>query len=693
MEEYGKWLAEQNWNQLYAETDCHKKAEVFHNLLIEKFHEVFPAKSFKVCSEDKPWITRSLKNLDRKRKREFYKNHKSPKWYYLDSLFEEKCEEEKENYYQNIVHDLKTSNPSQWYSKMKRMSGQEDNQADIDTVEELNGLEEDEQVEVIADHYAAVSNLYEPVHNVDFKDYLEEHSSKKPPNIKPYKVMKVIKKMNRNSATVPGDLPMKLISLFSDDLALPLSHLINCCFQAGQYPVLWKNEIVSPVPKVFPPEKLDHLRRISGLFNFAKITDKILAEFLVEDMAPSSDQAQYGNEEGLSVQHYLVKLLHQVLTSLERNSQSEAFTVVMSMVDWSKAFDRQSHVLGVQSFIDNGVRPSLIPVLLSFFQERTMQVKLYGKLSCNRKLPGGGPQGDILGIIEHKSQFNDNTDFLDTESKFKYIDDLSVLEVLNMVLCGISSYNSKQQVPSDIGISNHYINNGNFKTQDYLTQISKWTTQKQMKLNCQKSNYMIFNFTRNFQFNTRLYLDNNLLEEVKETRLLGVILNSNMTWHSNTRDIVKRCYQRMLILRKLSQFSVPVEELVHIYCMYIRSVAEQSSVVWSSALTRGEEYDLERVQKVALRVIFKDCYLSYEWALSTTNLPTLKARRAQLSLKFALKCTKNSRVSDMFPLRDTCIETRNHEKYEVTQARTNRLAQSAIPSMQKQLNKYSMAAK
>ena len=96
---------------------------------------------------------------------------------------------------------------------------------------------------------------------------------------------------------------MKLISLFYDDLALPLSHLINCCFQEGQYPVLWKNEIVSPVPKI------------------AKITDKILAEFLVEDMAPSSDQAQYGNEEGLSVQHYLVKLLHQVLINLERNSQ------------------------------------------------------------------------------------------------------------------------------------------------------------------------------------------------------------------------------------------------------------------------------------------------------------------------------------------------------------------------------------
>jgi hypothetical protein len=99
-------------------------------------------------------------------------------------------------------------------------------------------------------------------------------------------VLKTIKKMNKNSSTVPGDLPMRIISLFSDDLALPLSHLIGCSIQNGQYPALWKNEVVTPVPKVFPPEKLEQLRKISGLLNFAKIADKILAEYMVEDMAP-----------------------------------------------------------------------------------------------------------------------------------------------------------------------------------------------------------------------------------------------------------------------------------------------------------------------------------------------------------------------------------------------------------------------
>ena len=76
----------------------------------------------------------------------------------------------------------------------------------------------------------------------------------------------------------------------------------------------------------------------------------------------------------------------------------------------------------------------------------------------------------------------------------------------------------------------------------------------------------------------------------------------------------------MLILKKLYQFSIPVEDMVHIYCMYIRSIAEQSSVVWSSSLTKGEEYDQERIQKVALRIIFSNNYITYEHALSVTNL-------------------------------------------------------------------------
>ena len=427
--------------------------------------------------------------------------------------------------------------------------------------------------------------------------------------------------------------------------------------------------------------------------NFSKITDNVLTEFLVEDMSPTCDKSQYGNVEGVSVQHYLIKMLHQILLQLDTSSQSESFAVIMSMIDWSKAFDHQSHKLGLQSFIDNGVRPSLIPILLSFFQGRSMKVKWNKGLSSSRNLPGGGPQGGSLGIQEYKSQSDDNTNFLDEKEKYKYIDDLSILEVINLILNGISSYNAKQQVPSDIKIGNKFIHSDHFQTQNYLDKISDWTKQKEMKLNSEKSNYMIFNFSKEYQFNTRLFMEHNLLCQVRETRLLGVIVSDNLKWHSNTASLVTRCYQRMTILRNLNTFHVPVGEMVNIYCLYIRSVAEQSSVVWSSSITSGEEYDLERIQKVALRVILRENYVDYRNALYLTNLKTLKARRAQLSKVFAIKCTKNERTKDIFPLKTQIVNTRNPELYEVTKAKTNRLAKSAIPSMQRQLNRLNSKKK
>ena len=110
-------------------------------------------------------------------------------------------------------------------------------------------------------------------------------------------------------------------------------------------------------------------------------------------------------------------MLHTILTSVDKNSKNEAFCAIVHLVDWSQAFDRQSHKLGVQSFIENGVRPALIPVLVNFFQERKMRVKWKGHLTTLRKLNGGGG-GGTLGIEEYLSQSNDKTDFLKEDENF-----------------------------------------------------------------------------------------------------------------------------------------------------------------------------------------------------------------------------------------------------------------------------------
>ena len=144
-------------------------------------------------------------------------------------------------------------------------------------------------------------------------------------------------------------------------------------------------------------------------------------------MAETRDTSQYGNEKKISAHHYLMKMLNRILTAVDTNNKNEAVSVLINMIDWSQAFDRQSHKLGIQSFIKNGVRPGLIPIMISFFQNREMKVKWNGKTSSKRKLNGGGPQGGLMGILEYLSQTNGNTDFLNCEDKFKFIDDLSVI--------------------------------------------------------------------------------------------------------------------------------------------------------------------------------------------------------------------------------------------------------------------------
>ena len=57
-----------------------------------------------------------------------------------------------------------------------------------------------------------------------------------------------------------------------------------------------------------------------------------------------------------------------------------------------------------------------------------MKVKWHNKLSTQRNLPGGGLQGSSIGLFH--SQSNDKTDFLLPEDKYKFVDDLSMLEKL-----------------------------------------------------------------------------------------------------------------------------------------------------------------------------------------------------------------------------------------------------------------------
>ena len=193
---------------------------------------------------------------------------------------------------------------------------------------------------------------------------------------------------------------------------------------------------------------------------------------------------------------------------------------------------------------------------------------------------------------------------------------------------------------------------------------------------------MVFNFTTNYHFNSRYYLGDKLVETVGETKLLGTIINSDLTWWKNTNYITQKAYQRMQILRKLVEFSIPLDDLVLIYTLYVRSILEFNCCVWTFNITKAEKNDIERVQKTACRIILKEDYISYENALETLNLVNLQERRIMLCKRFAKNSLRYDKSKDMFPL----DENRNRNKFKIKFAKHSRLLNSAIPQMQRLLN-------
>ena len=112
---------------------------------------------------------------------------------------------------------------------------------------------------------------------------------------------------------------------------------------------------------------------------------------MIEDMKPTRDPSQFCNQKGVGIQHYLIQLIDRILTALDTNNQHEAYGIIVQLIDNSQAFDRQCPKMAVESFVNNNVRNSLIPVLVNYFQDRRMSIKWKNSFSSVRSLPGGGP--------------------------------------------------------------------------------------------------------------------------------------------------------------------------------------------------------------------------------------------------------------------------------------------------------------
>ena len=282
-------------------------------------------------------------------------------------------------------------------------------------------------------------------------------------------------------------------------------------------------------------------------------------------------------------------------------------------------------------------------------------------------MPGGGPQGTILGLFLFLIQINEAgfkeqdkeigkriTDCAKkrkeiTTGHWKYVDDLTLAEALDLKKCLVSdSENILEKPLAYHDRTNHILPSNISKVQEQLDEIDGYAKINEMKINKNKTKVMLFNTAKLKDFTPKLEIDGDPIDVVEEIKLLGVKLTSDLNWNENTMYITKRAYNKLWMIRRLKLNGANRKELLDIYEKHVRSVVENSAVVWHPGLTKINTTEIERVQKSAFAIILGKDYHNYEHALQALGMQKLFQRRENLCLKFKKKSLKSEKFQSWF---------------------------------------------
>ena len=182
---FEKEIAEFQFGEKLENLSVDEQTKIFHNFLRSNLDKFFPEKCVKMSSLDQKWMSPELKNLHRKMQREYYHSKKSPKFKELKSKFKQLKRKSVKKFYSDFISELKTTNPGKWYQMAKKLgTGNQTNNGDV-LVDEISELNNYEAAQKIGEHFATISNEYQPIDNSQLPCYLP---APEPPQVTEYDV-------------------------------------------------------------------------------------------------------------------------------------------------------------------------------------------------------------------------------------------------------------------------------------------------------------------------------------------------------------------------------------------------------------------------------------------------------------------------------------------------------------------------
>ena len=188
-----------------------------------------------------------------------------------------------------------------------------------------DGQTDKETAKVLADYFNRISDEFDPLKAGDIPCTRD----KELPVLHEYEVAARIRWLRKPKSTVPGDIFPQLVTQFADFLAILLTSIYNSITERCEWPVCWKKEFITIIPKKSNPESIADLRNISCTLLASKMYESYILDWLKLEVALRSNQ--YGGIKGLGTDHLLVNLWQKVL----ENAEDHRAGTVITLADYS----------------------------------------------------------------------------------------------------------------------------------------------------------------------------------------------------------------------------------------------------------------------------------------------------------------------------------------------------------------------
>ena len=702
---FAEWVARADFAAILASSDPNEQLDLFLNKLEEATNACFSLKTTTRRESDPPWINSQVRSLARRRRRVYRREGRSHQWKALMKKSRALVRKRASKYWETQKKTLLQGDANRAFFKNIKAykSSEKPPNFNVRNLFE-NSLSDHQVAERLADHFNGISSEFD---GLDPQSIPTTYSSPLPP-LTVDQVRERLLAIKKPKSMVRHDIFPCLVGRVAPSIAAPLASIYNNMLTTHCWPLRWKEEFVTPIPKKPVPEGINDLRNISCTALFSKVFESFVLERLLEQVGMRENQM--GGMKGAGSEHYLVQLWQSVLESLEDPRAS----CVLTSIDYAKAFNRLDFSQCLRALAEKGASSELISIVASFLTSRTMAVRVGQAMSGPRVVLGGVPQGSILGVFlfnatidcfeaasadvapytsmggpdpsslpQHDPSLNVEVEKPYNRPGFKAWAD-KLLEVLKYV--------DDNVIIEKLCLDNLVIDQDGRKvghaarTQNLFRQIVRIAELKGMKVNALKTLLLCVSDSRTYEAASFIIdKDGSVIESGNAMKILGVHFSSRPNVSAQVESICRKFRSRIWYLRHLHHHGFSQAELLRVYKTTILPCHDYCSSVFHSSLTLSQSIQLERLQAKALKAIY-GFEPSYRDLMVRADLVTLRARRDDRELRFAMKCAESKRFSKWFPKKQAGI-TRGTGPYVEEFARCCRYYNSPIFSMRRKLNR------